>query len=642
MKQFRIIHSIVSMFKPPFRGLTTCVWAYFVLCYIFFPHSSILYGDLPDTDDYTYLNQTLDWLQGQGWFDNVQYRLSPPEGVRIHFTRIVQLPLALIIMFFKTLGFPWRGAATLAAILWPPIVFMGFLSAVRWSSKSFLPRDWTRITAYITLFTGSLLFQFVMGHVDHHGLESIIIILSFGSIVRMMVAPYEIKWALLAGFLLSLSLSIALEVLPWVIALSSFAGLWLVIKGRVAARSGIVFGLALYLSSILFLVAYRAPEQWFEADVLAYSVVYVILTASMAICFVGVALATQTGFAWLRYFSGVGLCGAMAALFFSHFPELLAGPYGAADKEIVRLFFKNISEAMPLVQSNALIAVMVRLLVPLMALGTSLAILYKSKDNDSWPWFFISLLIGVGIISGTFYQVRMINYAYLFGIIPMSVLLHRGWKYVGEHYRGRRQFLMELFLILLVGPLPMVLVPGMFDGRSLNVGVGMFPVQQARNVCKMMTLELVLRSPKFYGEKPLTIMNTIDTGPELIFRSSHKVMAAPYHTNVRGNKESLAFFSTSDPAEAEAVARRNNIDLVVICRLVPNLYFGEKGANQVTVNSEGKVDMNPGASFVESMIYGKQPAWLKKADIPFLKEFLVFEVVRDEDKDKEPNPTPAL
>jgi len=42
------------------------------------------------------------------------------------------------------------------------------------------------------------------------------------------------------------------------------------------------------------------------------------------------------------------------------------------------------------------------------------------------------------------------------------------------------------------------------------------------------------------------------------------------------------------------------------------------------------------------MIYGKQPAWLKKADIPFLKEFLVFEVVRDEDKDKEPNPTPAL
>lgn len=637
MSQSKLTAQVISIFKPPFKGLAALVWIYFVLCLIFHPNGSVLRGDLPDTDDYTYLNQVLDWLQGQTWFDNVQYRLSPPEGVRIHFTRIIQIPLAMLIMFFKAFGLPWRGAATLTAMLWPLMVFAGFLASVRWAAKSFLPRDWTGVTAYTTLFSVPLLFQFSMGHIDHHGVESILLMLSFGCMVRMMETPSEIKWGALAGFIIALALAVALEVLPWVVALSAFAGLWLMVKGSVAARSGVVFGLTLYLSSIAFLIAYKAPGHWLEVDVVAYSVVYVILAASIAFCFVGTALAAQTRFAWLRYFSGIGLCAVTAALFFSYFPELLSGPYGAADKEIVRLFFENISEAMPLARHGDFGGAVLHMLVPLLALGTSLGVLYKAKGNEVWVWFFLSLLIGFSIVLAVFYQMRMIVCAYLFGIIPLAVLLHRGWIYIGSRYRGRRQFWMELGLILLVGPLPMVLMPAVFDGRPMNIGVGMFPVQYVQNRCNMSVLDKVLNSPKYFGGKSLTIMNTIDSGPELIFRSSHKVMSAPYHTNIKGNKDSMRFFSTSDPAEAEAIARDSNIDLVVICRRVPRMYFKEAGLDQIEVTPEGKVEVKASASFVESLIYRKLPPWLKEVNTPAIKQYLVFEVL----KDKLSNPTPA-
>src|SRR3546814_17926766 len=49
---------------------------------------------LPDTDDNLRLQQVRDWLGGQGWFDLRQHRMLPPEGADIHWSRLVDLPLA--------------------------------------------------------------------------------------------------------------------------------------------------------------------------------------------------------------------------------------------------------------------------------------------------------------------------------------------------------------------------------------------------------------------------------------------------------------------------------------------------------------------------------------------------------------------
>src|SRR5260370_41349134 len=49
------------------------------------------------TDDAMRLVEVRDLLAGQGWFDLTQYRLNPPDGVVMHWSRLIDLPLALLI-----------------------------------------------------------------------------------------------------------------------------------------------------------------------------------------------------------------------------------------------------------------------------------------------------------------------------------------------------------------------------------------------------------------------------------------------------------------------------------------------------------------------------------------------------------------
>ena len=49
---------------------------------------------LGDTDDNLRMSQVRALLAGQDWFDLRQYRLNPPIGANIHWSRLVDLPIA--------------------------------------------------------------------------------------------------------------------------------------------------------------------------------------------------------------------------------------------------------------------------------------------------------------------------------------------------------------------------------------------------------------------------------------------------------------------------------------------------------------------------------------------------------------------
>ena len=56
-----------------------------------------------DGDDALRLQQVRDLLAGQGWYDLTQHRIAPPGGVPMHWTRVVDLPLALVIVLLRPL-----------------------------------------------------------------------------------------------------------------------------------------------------------------------------------------------------------------------------------------------------------------------------------------------------------------------------------------------------------------------------------------------------------------------------------------------------------------------------------------------------------------------------------------------------------
>lgn len=88
---------------------------------------------LSDTDDNIRYLQVKDWLAGQGWYDLRQYRLDPPAGFNIHWSRLVDLPLAGLMLFFRAFldqGLADRLACGIAPMLplLPLMLGLGFIA----------------------------------------------------------------------------------------------------------------------------------------------------------------------------------------------------------------------------------------------------------------------------------------------------------------------------------------------------------------------------------------------------------------------------------------------------------------------------------------------------------------------------------
>src|SRR3954468_15248284 len=79
-----------------------------------------------DNDDAMRMVVVRDFLSGQNWFDHTQYRMNTPFGADMHWSRLVDLPIAII----ELLARPLVGAAQaelVAGFVWPSILLAVFI-----------------------------------------------------------------------------------------------------------------------------------------------------------------------------------------------------------------------------------------------------------------------------------------------------------------------------------------------------------------------------------------------------------------------------------------------------------------------------------------------------------------------------------
>ena len=106
------------------KWIVVVAWLLFCAWFIFNRQTEIRWFALGDTDDNMRMMQVRGLLHGQGWFDLRQYRLNPPFGANIHWSRLVDLPIAGLILAApavhrrrrgRTLGGRDRAVAALSA-----------------------------------------------------------------------------------------------------------------------------------------------------------------------------------------------------------------------------------------------------------------------------------------------------------------------------------------------------------------------------------------------------------------------------------------------------------------------------------------------------------------------------------------------
>src|SRR5690606_33981857 len=101
-----------SWFAVSFYGVVTVA----ILLLINLPGATDYVG--ADNDDVMRLVQVRDLLAGQSWLDLTQYRLALDGGTLMHWSRLVDLPIAGLIWAFAQL-LPAERAEAAALLVWP-------------------------------------------------------------------------------------------------------------------------------------------------------------------------------------------------------------------------------------------------------------------------------------------------------------------------------------------------------------------------------------------------------------------------------------------------------------------------------------------------------------------------------------------
>ena len=516
---------------------------------------------LQGPDDQMRMVQVGDWLDGQGWRDTVQRRLDPPEGVAMHWSRIADLPLAAVIAAAR----PFVGrnnAEVTAAILVPPLLGGLFAAFFVWAGVTLTPSGRALVPV---LLIGTLVIpvqQLLPGRIDHHGLQLVLIALALGLLLRAIKTDRAAPAAGL-GLVGALSLAIGLEALPFLGAATIALTLaWVADGGRARALALMVFGLTLAGTTLALMPLTLSPAQWALAACDRMSVAHLALTAIVPAAGAGALGLSRRGAPhWGLRLAAMGtIGGAGLVLVAVAFPHCMGSPYADLPAE-ARYWFEAVSEAQPwteYVKRKPRVAISFAVL-PVAALVCLAFAWARSEEPRApiWPALMVLVLSGAALLA---WQIRGVNYAALIaglGLVPFGVL-------VNARADRARTLLARVGLRLAV---PMMAVLPVAAPHLQFWGKGLTPADAAnlRVGCDVNTTLAALTDPQGLGARPLAIAAPVDAGPAILVLTRHKVLAAPYHRNVRGLADNRRIFAGTE-AVARATLARRGIGAVLFCR----------------------------------------------------------------------------
>jgi hypothetical protein len=643
--------SFRSFFKdivvPPYRFLPLAVFAFAVLCFVLHPASAIRTGYLADPDDYMRLNQVINWLRGQGWYDLSHPRLSPGAHTIVHWARLMDLPLAVLMLpFVSVLGV--QGAALAASFIVPPLLLGVLLWLLPKLALPFVGADRANLSTLFVLFAPLVVMNYAPGRVDHHGYQILVAMFGLLSLERIVEdRQHGDRYAVMAAVVFACGLWSGTEASPWVVlfigCLTSLAA-W---HGGVVLKRAAMFGIAFTAATLMVLYLGVEPDErsslalsWYSAaDVVFAVLVCIVLLAGWV---VGRGIQNK----WMRLAAFFELGSMAAVLLYFVVPEILRGPFANYDIFDSTVALASIGEAQPLLRTlhfssyhllqtgASLLGILQMLLLPLLALVAVCTAAIQTAPPKRLLFLAHALFLTAAIGMTLFWQLRVGWFMQIFTVAPLTWLLLRGWDKISRHMSGIELGLAKGFIFLLLGFVPVVLIPAVVHNAPLVSDVVLFPAKRPQQACPMRPVADFLNLDSGYGAAPHTILSGSNEGPELLFRTQHNVIAANF--NVVGNADVYAFFGAREDAVARKVAVKWHTDLVLICRSFPLAYarldHTQPGRTAfLAAGSDGKLHLTGDPehpTLIERLVWGPVPAWLKPVEIPDDKDYLLFEVLQ--------------
>ena len=551
---------------------------------------------LGDTDDNLRMMQVRGLLSGQDWFDLRQYRLDPPDGANIHWSRIVDLPIAgikLALLPFMSGAMAEKVAVAVAPLL-PMLVTMAAVAA---AVRRLLPIYVVPLALALLLCAHSVRGMWMPLRIDHHGWQLAMLSLA----VLALTDRRPARGGVLLGVATAVSLSIGLEMLLYLAAAGGMVALMWVRDGREAPRLA-AYGASLAAGcGIGFLLFASNDNRLAVCDALSP----VWLTTLGAAGAAGVLLSRLRTESWVkRLLVGAVAAAVVAAFYALAWPNCL-GRLEGSSPELEEMWLSRVREARPIYTHSALVMAAVLALPAAGLIGYALMLWRHRRDAGALiPW---AALAFIAIIPAAllFWQTRAGPSAQLLSIPGATAL---AWALIAWA-QSRPQMLVRV--------LGSVLAFYAVSGLAVqNVVQQLAPdkpnkkqnaISQANGKCPTLAaLRPIAQQPRGY------VLTHVDLGPRLITVTHHDAVAGPYHRNSQAILDVMKGFRGT-PEAAQAMIARRGIDYVLIC----------PGLSETTVYRAESPN-----GFYAQLAKGKVPAWLAPVPLPKDNPYRMWRVVR--------------
>lgn len=500
---------------------------------------------LIDADDHLRLVQVRDWMAGQSWFDVTQYRFEPPAGTAMHWSRLVDVPLAAgIALLTPLLGGSEAERVTLIMV---PLLLLGLTMILVFMISRRLMGAGSAVLAALLIAAAPLtLVQLLPLRIDHHGWQLAMAALA---LLGLLLRDARVSGAV-AGLAMATWMHVSIEALPLAVAAGGVLGIRTI---RAASETGRLHAylFALLAGSLLLFVATHLPARWWAPYCDAVSPAYLLpLALATIIVLAGSRLP------WMDRWAARALLLAAAAaiaggVLLGTNPSCAASPFATLHPLVYRYWYLYVPEGLPIWRQPLSQAAMLLWLPVVGGFGTALAIRNSRDDDARRDWLTAGLMLGAAfLVSLSVFRAGGVTQLYA---LP-------GCAYFIVHFVQRAQqskrplvrVVMSAAAVML--PLPVVPAAAVKPFQPSNAAA-----DRKWNEC---TAERQLRP--LVSMPNARFLAPLNLGPALLHYTPHATFAGGYHRSNLAIRDLMVAFM-GPPDQAEKIVRARGLDHVLIC-----------------------------------------------------------------------------
>ncbi len=580
------------------EGIVRPVWiiaASFSLFFIFASFDTIQSRAGWGPDDQLRMVQIRDFLNGQSWFDWTQYRMNIPDGAPMHWSRLIELPIAILILIFTPI-FGQDSAEMIAGTLIPLIgltltsYMLGRVALSLWNRQAAI---FAVILAWIN---PAIAFQFQPMRIDHHGWQIMLSTLALWSLFW----PSKKNGGTALGAALAIWLHISLEGLPITAAFFILLGWrWIIEK---AHGQRLIWTIA---SFALTTFALYSITQGLPIGAATYcdsiSPPYLAATAAAAAIML-VAINSTPSERWMRLLLAAFAGASALALLLYLAPQCSGGAFAQLDPLVHDYWYVNVSEGLPLWHQK-LNAILLYAAIPVIAIIILFTLTPKMAYSERSKLYLIAFfLLYAGLLSC--FVFRTITVANAFAIPLVAIILSQFFDaYRRSPYPAKRMRLVITMVATAVsGPLLSAITSFILPSNSNKPQVianetSIIPCKSAKGLAALNALA-----------EPSNIMAPFNLGTLILLNSQHHIIASSHHRNEAAMRDQIAAM-IGKPDDAISIIKKRQIDYIVTCPLT------QEWGNYQSKHKDSLADV---------ILQNKPPKWLKA--VPHDGDLMIWRV----------------